>query len=237
MDFSWGGSGDVTDSLLKDDGVNLDDGPDAELRRAVRPLDLVLRDAEGVKTADAVRQLWTRAAAVVAAIDTLTVPTPHERVLHASWGSVSNAVEKIVQSEHYHEDVSGHPSQAALLEVLNRMADSPYPAERGPSKSSLMSWGNWDIRVYVASSYMRLAASSSSRAQALRDSLTRMLGRSSPHSPLASSAVAQHAVGRGSRPHVAACCEGCGRRDGRWCSRILHRWTSNASCRCRARSV
>jgi hypothetical protein len=180
MDFSWGGSGDVTDSLLKGDGVNLDDGPDAELRRAVRPLDSMLRDAEGVKTSDAVRQLWTLTAAVVSAIDTLTAPTPHERVLHASWGSVSNAVEKIVQSEHYHEDVSGHPPQAALLEVLNRMADSPYPAERGPSKSSLMSWGNWDIRVYVASSYMRLAASSSSRAQSLRDSLTRMLGDPAP---------------------------------------------------------
>jgi hypothetical protein len=43
-----------------------------------------------------------------------------------------------------------------------------------------MSWGNWDVRVYVASSYMSLAASSDSSAESLRDRLVRMLDDPAP---------------------------------------------------------
>lgn len=180
LELSWGKPGDITDNLLKEDGINLDDGPDAELRRMVRPLDLVMRSDDGVKTPDAIGELWNLAAAVVSTIDRLLAPAPDERVLHASWGSVSNAVEKIVLSEHYIASVSGHPSLADLLQVLDRMADSPYPEDQGPSQSNLMSWGNWDVRVYVAASYMRLAASSASSAETLRDRLVRMLGDPTP---------------------------------------------------------
>jgi len=180
MEFSWGAADNVTDSLLKGDGANLDDGPDAELRLAVRPLDSMMRSAEGVKTPEAISDLWTLTVAVISTIDRLTGPAPHERVLHASWGSVSNAVEKIVRSEHYSDSLPGHPSQAALVEVLDRMAHSPFPEEGGPSQSNLMSWGNWDVRVYVSASYMSLAVSSTSSAEALRDRLIRMLDDPAP---------------------------------------------------------
>lgn len=180
MDVSWGAADDVTDSLLKGDGVNLDDGPDAEVRRAVRPLDSMMSAAEGVKTSEAISELWTLTVAVISTIDRLTGTSPHERVLHASWGSVSNAVAKIVQSEHYSNSLPGHPSHAALVEVLDRMAQSPYPEEWGPNHSNLMSWGNWDVRVYVSASYMSLAASSASSAEAMRDRLVRMLDDPAP---------------------------------------------------------
>ncbi|MDP9215559.1 MAG: ATP-binding protein, partial [Pseudomonadota bacterium] len=110
----------------------------------------------------------------------LTAPPPHERVLQASWGSVSNAVEKIVQSEHYSEIRLGHPSLIALIAVLDRMAVSPFPEALNSSDSGLMSWGNWDVRVYVASSYMSLAAFSSSNAESLRDRLIRVLDDPAP---------------------------------------------------------
>lgn len=180
IEVSWSKADDITDSLLTGDGVNLAEGPDAELRQAVRHLDSMMRSAEGVKTPEAISEIWTLTAAVVSTIDRLTATAPHERVLHASWGSVSNAVEKIVQSEHYSESLSGHPSQAALLQVLDRMADSPYPEDQDPSQSNLMSWGNWDVRVYVAASYMSLAASSAASAEALRDRLMRMLDDPAP---------------------------------------------------------
>lgn len=175
MELSWGEPRDITDSLLKVDGVNLSDGPDAELRRTVRPLDALMRNGDGLKTPEAIGELWSLTDAVITAIDRLTEPPPHERVLHASWGSVSNAVEKIVQSEYYREVLPGHPSRTSLIEILDRMAASPFPEEGSSSDSGLMSWGNWDVRVYVASSYMSLAASSDSSAESLRDRLLRML--------------------------------------------------------------
>jgi len=180
MEFGCGEADDITDSLLQGDGVNLDDGPDAELRRAVRPLDALMRNGNGMKTPEAISELWTLTVAVITTIDRLTEPPPHERVLHASWGSVSNAVQKIVQSENYSDGLPGHPSRAALIEVLDRMAASPFPEERSQSDSSLMSWGNWDVRVYVASSYMSLAASSASSAESIRDRLVRMLDDPAP---------------------------------------------------------
>lgn len=180
MEFSWGEPGDITDSLLKGDGVNLDDGPDAELRQTVRPLDSLMRNGDGLKTPEVIGELWSLTVAVITTIDRLTAPPPHEQVLHSSWGSISNAVEKIVQSEHYSEGLPGHPSRTALIEVLDRMATSPFPEERSPSDSGLMSWGNWDVRVYVASSYMSLAASSYSSAENFRDRLVRMLDDPAP---------------------------------------------------------
>jgi len=180
LEVGWGETGDITDSLLKGDGVNLDDGPDAELRRAVRPLDAFMRNAEGLKTPEAISELWSLTVAVITTIDQLTDSPPHERVLHCSWGSVSNAAEKIVQSEHYSEGLPGHPTRTALVEVLDRMATSPFPEERSPSDSGLMSWGNWDVRVYVASSYMSLAASSRASAESLRGQLVRMLEDPAP---------------------------------------------------------
>ena len=176
----WEGPADITDSLLQGDGVNLDDGPDAELRQAVRPLDALIRKGDGLGTPEAIGELWTLTFAVITTIDRLTEPPPHERVLHASWGSVSNAVEKIVKSENYSEGLPGHPSRAAIIEVLDRMAASPFPEERSHSDSSLMSWGNWDVRVYAASSYMSLAASSASSAESLHDRLVRMLDDPAP---------------------------------------------------------
>ena len=180
MEFGWGGAEDITDSLLQGDGVNLEDGPDAELRRSVRPLDGYMRNAEGVKTPEAIAELWSVTAEVIRTIDRLTEPPPHEKVLHASWGSISNAVEKIVKSEHYDADLPSHPSQIALIEVLDRMAASPYPEERASSESGLMSWGNWDVRVYVATSYVTLAASSASSASALAERLVRVLDDPAP---------------------------------------------------------
>jgi hypothetical protein len=180
LEVGWGETGDITDSLLKGDGVNLNDGPDAELRRAVRPLDSFMRNAEDLKTPEAIAELWSLTVSVITTINQLIEPLPHERVLHSSWGSVSNALEKIVQSEHYSERLPGHPTRTALMEVLDRMATSPFPEERSPSDSSLMSWGNWDVRVYVASSYMSLAASSRASAESLRGQLVRMLEDPAP---------------------------------------------------------
>lgn len=180
MELGWGGSEDFTDSLLKGDGVNLDDGSDAELRRTVRPLDALIRNGDRLKTPESIAELWSLTATVITTIDRLTAPPPHERVLQASWGSVSNAVEKIVQSEHYSEIRLDHPSLIALIAVLDRMAVSPFPEARNSSDSGLMSWGNWDVRVYVASSYMSLAAFSSSNAESLRDQLIRVLDDPAP---------------------------------------------------------
>lgn len=180
VESGWGGRDDITDSLLKDEGANLDSGPDAELRQVVRELDLMTRASNGVVGPEALSELWALTVSVVSKIDKLVEPAPHERVVHSSWGSVSNAIEKIVQSEHYNSSFQGHPSIAALTAILDRMAASPYPEERGPSHSGLMSWGNWDVRVYVAASYMRLATLSTASAQSMHHRLMQMLDDPAP---------------------------------------------------------
>lgn len=180
VESRWTPADEITDSLLTDGGVDLDERPNAQLRRVVRPLDSMLRSADTAATADAVASLWALTKTVVSTIDSLHAPPPDEQVLHASWGAVCNAIEKIVNSDHYREVLPEHPSQSALLDLLDRMATSPYPQYEGPTKSGLMSWGNWDVRVYVAASYMTLAAFNTTSAEALRARVIRMLDDPAP---------------------------------------------------------
>lgn len=148
---------DITDRLLERDGVDLEQGPDQELRAVARPLDQLVRSWPNDAGPEQVSELWRAAARVLETIQRLDDPPPRTETLHATWGSVSNAVEKIAGAEAYNPDDEEHPSLSELLALVDRMSLSQYPEPRDDSGSGMMAWGNWDVRVYAAASLLDLA--------------------------------------------------------------------------------
>lgn len=158
MSFRWGGDDvDIVDSLLTSQGVNVKEGPDLELRNAIRPIDALLKREAGDSQADLVARLWAASEAAVQTIDRLQTPAPMAGTLHASWGVISNALAKIAESDQYSPATTGHPPLEMLLQRLDRLAGSSYPESSASDDGDSMGWGNWDVRVYAASGYVALA--------------------------------------------------------------------------------
>ena len=155
MTTGWGEPGDITESIVRSRGANVEEGPDRQVLDARQALDVLLKQTPESASADSLARLWDHVLATVAAIDGLTVPA-HKATLHAAWGNMSNALERIAGAENY-DPANAHPTLAAIVGLLDRLAQSVYPEPRSNTDRGSMSWGNWDVRVYVASSFMDLA--------------------------------------------------------------------------------
>jgi hypothetical protein len=151
----WGSTDDIVDSMLRDDGVDLEKSPDREVRAASRVVEDLLKTSQGDRDLAGLVQLWSAAAALVGDLDAAG-DTIHPNLAHSSWGAVSNAVEGICKAAAYEPDGAGMPDLDTLLALIDRLGKSPYP-ERADDPSDSMGWGNWDVRVYAASSTVALA--------------------------------------------------------------------------------
>jgi hypothetical protein len=180
VESSWGPAGDITDRLLESGGVNLASPPDQLVRGAARTLDRLLSETTKEATSEDLERLWQATQATVDAIAASEDPPAHEQTLHASWGSVSNGVERVAGSEAYDPDREGHPSLEVLIKLIERLMVSPFPESSDSDSSGLMGWGNWDVRVYAASSLMGLARRFSSQQPVLLDRLQTMLDDAVP---------------------------------------------------------
>jgi hypothetical protein len=153
-----GPADDITDYLLKRDGVDLDSEPDRSVRGATRILEDALKAQRGADTQVDVVGLWRSTRAVVAIIDRAVNPAPHAELLHSSWGAVSNAIERIATSDKFDPASDGHPDLDTLFTLVSHLGRSEYPEARGDEDDGgMMAWGNWSVRVYAASSAMRFA--------------------------------------------------------------------------------
>ena len=153
-----GPAGDITDLLLARDGVDLENEPDRSVRAATRVLEESLKTQTGADAQVDVVGLWHLMCELVEIIDRAINPTPHTELLHSSWGAVSNAVERISTSDTYDPTLAGHPNLDMLLALTSRLGRSAYPeGHEEDDDGGMMAWGNWDVRVYAASSTMRLA--------------------------------------------------------------------------------
>lgn len=157
IETGWGATDDIADRLLERQGVNLDQAADRDLRLVTRPLEQVMRAWSKDATVEEVADLWRSIASVVDAIDQPDSPAAHAGTLHAAWGTVSNAIEKIAEAKAYDPEQSGHPKLSDVLGLVDRMADSPYPEPSEDTESRSMAWGNWDVRVYAAATLVDLA--------------------------------------------------------------------------------
>jgi hypothetical protein len=152
----WGSSEDIVDSMLRDDGVNLEKSPDREVRAASRKVEDQLEIGKGERDAAGLTTLWADVTALVAEIDAAGEEL-HPNLAHSSWGAVSNGVERLSKSKAYTPEVEGMPDLDTLLQLIDRLSQSPYPERDDDSSSDSMGWGNWDVRVYAASSLVGLA--------------------------------------------------------------------------------
>uniref|UniRef100_Q07SV9 Uncharacterized protein n=1 Tax=Rhodopseudomonas palustris (strain BisA53) TaxID=316055 RepID=Q07SV9_RHOP5 len=154
MTVSWRSSQGVTRSLLSRQGVNVDEGIDAQMLAQSEALYELLQQTPADSDAGGLAALWAATEATIAFFDA-HADRLHEHVEQPVWGHVSNAVERIAGSSAYVPGTSGMPTIELLLSVLRRLWVSRFPEPKDHADSSL-SWGNWDVRVYAAEAYVSL---------------------------------------------------------------------------------
>jgi hypothetical protein len=156
--------------------------PNAEPQRTVREASDALYERLGQTPGDNPRPnlaaLWSDAVALVALLD--AAQELREEVDMAAWGHVSNVVERIASSSTYSPDVDGLPSLPALFSLLQRLSASPYPKPKEGDRPVSLSWGNWDVRVYAAESWVSLAPRFAGEHPVILDSLLSSLGDPAP---------------------------------------------------------
>ncbi|MGX9696679.1 hypothetical protein ACWYXK_06800 [Janthinobacterium lividum] len=174
IETGWETPSDITESLVRSLGVDVNEGSDRQVLEARRALDTLLKEASENTTAESLARLWTQVLATVEVVDGLTV-SAHEATLHAVWGNISNALDRIAGAEQYDPEKAKHPTLTTLVELLDRLAQSAYPEPRSNGDRVKMFWGNWDVRVYVASSLMNLALRFGATDTTLLDRIETML--------------------------------------------------------------
>lgn len=156
MTTGWGSDENIVDSMLRSSGAQLERSPDRDIRAASRKVEDHVKLLSKDPDAMALAPLWRDIVILVDALDAGAVAEPHPELVHSSWGAVSNAVELLAKSPAYVPGAGGLPDLDALLALVDRLSASPYP-EGTDSASDLMAWGNWDVRVYAASTLVALA--------------------------------------------------------------------------------
>lgn len=157
MTVSWGSSRGITRSLLAGEGVDVEEGVDAQMLALSEALYEKVQATPSASEGTALAKLWA------AAVETLEFWDTNAAALDAKveqpvWGHISNAVERLAGAAAYAPGVDGMPLMEQLLAVLRRLWASRFPEtkESGDENSSL-SYGNWEVRIYAADAYVSLA--------------------------------------------------------------------------------
>ncbi|TIV14275.1 MAG: ATP-binding protein [Mesorhizobium sp.] len=156
MSVGWGSTDNIVDSMLQSSGADLERSPDREIRSASRRVENDIKLSTDEDDTTTLTALWGHVVELVATLDVGIADAPHEQLVHSSWGAVCNGVERIAKSSAYEPGVNGLPDLDTLLALIDRLSASPYP-ETVDAPSDPMGWGNWDVRVYAASSLVALA--------------------------------------------------------------------------------
>jgi len=152
----WASRDNIVDSVLESGGADLERSPDREIRAASRKVEDDLQLPVEDEDATTLAALWGDIAALLQTLDVSSADAPHPQLLHSSWGAISNGVERLAKSPAYAPAGDGLPDLTTLLALIDRLSASPYP-KPADTTSDMMAWGNWDVRVYAASSLVALA--------------------------------------------------------------------------------
>lgn len=157
MSVSWGSSRGITRSLLANEGVDVDEGIDAQMLSRSEALDEKVQATPSASGGTALADLWADVVATIAFWDA-NGEALNAKVEQPVWGHVSNAVERIAGAKAYAPGIDGMPPIEELLAVLRRLWASRFPEEKDKDgDDSSLSWGNWEVRVYAADAYVSLA--------------------------------------------------------------------------------
>lgn len=152
----WGSSRGVAGSLLADEGVNVEEGVDAQMLSLSEALHEKFEGTPLSSGGTSLAELWAKVSETIAFYDA-QADALHEKVEQPVWGHVSNAVERIASTQAYVPGIDGMPPIEELLEVLRRLWASRFPEAREKDGDSSLSYGNWAVRVYAADAYVSLA--------------------------------------------------------------------------------
>lgn len=156
MTVGWSSNENIVDSILRSDGADLERSPDREIRAASRKVEDHVKVSGEAVDAAILAALWHDIVELVETLDAAAVANPHTQLVRSGWGAVCNGVELITKSAAYAPGGDGLPDLSTLLALIDRLSASPYP-EVTDQPSDHMGWGNWDVRVYAASSLVALA--------------------------------------------------------------------------------
>ncbi|WP_234896093.1 ATP-binding protein [Sinorhizobium meliloti] len=156
MSLRWGSSRGVARSLLAGEGVDVEEGIDAQMLSRSEALYEKMEPTPSASDGVALAQLWTEVLATIGFYEA-HANALHEKVEQPVWGHISNAVERIAGARAYTPGADGMPPIEELLALLRRLWASRFPEAKEKDEDSSLSWGNWEVRVYAADAYVSLA--------------------------------------------------------------------------------
>lgn len=125
----WGRHEDYVRGKLRQQGVDMDSGPNRVVLDASEALHVSVTATPGDSDAAQLASLWSEATALLALID--TNPGLHGQIDHSAWGHISNAVERVASSPNFDPGMDGLPDLDTMLAVLAQLSASNYPESRG----------------------------------------------------------------------------------------------------------
>jgi hypothetical protein len=142
-------------SMLRREGVDVQEPTNARMIAQSDHLHELVGRTPTTSDAGTLAALWEATEATLAMYDREAAGL-HENLEQPVWGHISNAVERIAKSDAYVPGTAGMPSIEALLMRLRRLWASRFP-EPQESQGVPRVFGNWEVRVYAAESYVWLA--------------------------------------------------------------------------------
>lgn len=125
----WGDPGEFVRDHLMRQGVNVEEGPDAQVVAQSDALNELIQRTPPDCGGEALAGIWGMAEATIALYDTHAGEL-NEAVEQPVWGHISSAVARIAQSAAYMPGAGGMPTLAELLVTLRRLWKSRHPAPR-----------------------------------------------------------------------------------------------------------
>ena len=129
VSMRWGSSRGVTRSLLAGEGVDVEEGVDAQMLSRAEALYDLVQTTPPASDAAALGELWTATLTTIGMYDA-NAAALHEKVEQPVWGHISNAVERIVDADAYVPGTDGLPSLDELLGIIERLWASRFPEPR-----------------------------------------------------------------------------------------------------------
>jgi hypothetical protein len=121
----WGKLEDWMRDALRQDGVDMDAGPNKSILDASDRLHSKVKDTPSDSDTVKLAELWSAAVALLSMVEANT--DLHGRVEHSAWGHISNAVERVASSPNYVPGTDGLPDLETMFTFLRRLSLSKYP--------------------------------------------------------------------------------------------------------------
>jgi hypothetical protein len=150
---TYEGAGDYS---CDEPGVNTTIQIYSAMNDAERALCEALKDWPSTSDSNQLVALWQQIVTVRAEVAKVNSSPPPERMMHRVWGSVSNAVEKVVESKSFNPGNEPQPALPEVVTLVLCLARSPYPAPVQEEGSDLTGWG--DVRFNAATCLVAMAA-------------------------------------------------------------------------------